>query len=107
MPSSAVPDALVLIYHDFRNGRVDEARKRYGQILPLLNLEMSVQMAVSKEVLRRRGIFSAVTMRDPEFVDLDRGDISELDAMWPGLERAFNPALGRSGLANVRRGCAT
>lgn len=93
MPSAAIPDALVLVWRDFKAGRRAEARARYDKILPLMNLEMSVLMAVSKEVLRRRGVFSTVAMRDPEFLDLDRGDMAEIDAMWPALEAAFAPGV--------------
>jgi hypothetical protein len=50
---------------------------------------MSVQMALSKEVLRRRGVFTTTTMRDPQFPRLDHGDRAELDALWPGLRTLF------------------
>jgi 4-hydroxy-tetrahydrodipicolinate synthase len=89
MPSAAVPDVLAAIFEDHANGRTAEARARYDRILPLLNLEMQVLMAVSKEVLRRRGVFSAVGMRDPEFGALDAGDLAELDAIWPSVAAAF------------------
>lgn len=42
-------------------------------------------MAVSKEILRRRGVFATTTMRDPEFPPLDAGDLAELDAVWTEL----------------------
>ena len=50
---------------------------------------MSIMMAVSKEVLRRRGIFTNTLMRDPEFPAIDAGDIAELDALWPQLCAEF------------------
>lgn len=89
MPSAAVPDVLAAIFEDHANGSSAEARARYDRVLPLLNLEMQVLMAVSKEVLRRRGVFSAVGMRDPEFGALDAGDLAELDAIWPSVAAAF------------------
>lgn len=92
MPSAAVPDILVSVMQAFTAGRLAEARAVYGSVLPLLNLEMSVQMAISKEVLRRRNVFSTVRMRDPEFPGLDAGDLAELDAIWPNLERLFADA---------------
>ena len=46
-------------------------------------------MAVSKEVLRRRGVLGSARMRDPEFPALDAGDHAELDALWPRVERLF------------------
>ena len=60
-----------------------------ASVLPLLTLEMSALMAVSKEVLRRRGVFSTTTMRDPEFYPLDAGDLAELDALWPQVSALF------------------
>jgi dihydrodipicolinate synthase/N-acetylneuraminate lyase len=89
MPSAAIPDVLVAIFEDHTRGRGAEARMRYDRILPLLNLEMSVLMAVSKDVLRRRGIFSQVALRDPEFPALDAGDSAEIDAIWPGVASDF------------------
>jgi 4-hydroxy-tetrahydrodipicolinate synthase len=89
MPSAAVPDVLVTVMQAFESGRAVAARETYNRVLPLLNLEMSVQMAISKEVLRRRNVFSVVKMRDPEFVELDAGDLKELDAIWPSLEALF------------------
>ena len=46
-------------------------------------------MAVSKEVLRRRGVFTSTIMRDPEFAPLDAGDRAELDAIWPDISPLF------------------
>ena len=92
MPSAAVPDVLVAIMEAFAARRLADARKVYNCVLPLLNLEMSVQMVISKEVLRRRGVFSGSRMRDPEFPGIDAGDLKELDAIWPSLEQHFAAA---------------
>lgn len=100
MPSAAVPDVLVAVVRDFAAGRVEAARTRYNRILPLLILEMQVQMAVSKEVLRRRKVFTHGGMRDPEFPPLDAGDLTELDAIWAASEGVFTvrepPQAGNS-----------
>jgi 4-hydroxy-tetrahydrodipicolinate synthase len=85
MPSAAFPDVLVAIYKAFTSGDHEGARVLYHRLLPALNLEMSVQMALSKEVLRRRGVFTTTKMRDPQFPRLDHGDQAELDVLWPGL----------------------
>lgn len=89
MPSAAVPDVLVAIHQCHRRGDVAAARRLHQAILPLLTLETSVQMSISKEVLRRRGIFTSIAMRDPEFPDPDPGDLAELDAIWPGIVPLF------------------
>jgi 4-hydroxy-tetrahydrodipicolinate synthase len=83
MPSAAVCDVLVTILDAWQAGDTARARAIHQQILPLLVLEMSAWMAVSKEVLRRRGVFTSTLMRDPEFLPLDAGDLVEIDALWP------------------------
>lgn len=83
MPSAGVCDVLVTIFNAWQEGDTTRARAVHQQILPLLTLEMSAWMAVSKEVLRRRGVFTSTLMRDPEFLPLDRGDLAEIDALWP------------------------
>jgi dihydrodipicolinate synthase/N-acetylneuraminate lyase len=90
MPSAAVPDLLVAVYHAYVAGDTARARALHATALPLLTLEMSVLMAVSKEVLRRRGVFATTTMRDPEFPALDAGDLAELDAIWPEIAAHFS-----------------
>jgi 4-hydroxy-tetrahydrodipicolinate synthase len=89
MPSAAIPDVLVAIYDAHAGSDKERARSLHAQVLPLLSLEMSVQMAVSKEVLRRRGVLATTLMRDPEFPPLDAGDLAELDAIWPAIAAMF------------------
>jgi 4-hydroxy-tetrahydrodipicolinate synthase len=90
MPSAAIPDVLVDIYRAYVDGDVARARAVHQQVLPLLTMEMSVLMAVSKEVLVRRGVFTGTGMRDPEFPVLDGNDLAELDALWPGVAPLFS-----------------
>lgn len=85
MPSAAVCDVLVTIFDAWQAGETARARSIHQEILPLLTLEMSAWMAVSKEVLRRRGVFTSTQMRDPEFLPLDAGDLAEIDALWPQI----------------------
>lgn len=85
MPSAAVCDVLVTIFDAWQAGDRARARAIHQQILPLLVLEMSAWMAVSKEVLVRRGVFTNALMRDPEFLPLDAGDLAEIDALWPTI----------------------
>jgi dihydrodipicolinate synthase/N-acetylneuraminate lyase len=89
MPSAAVCDVLVTVFNAWSAGDAARARAIHSQLLPLLSLEMSALMAVSKEVLRRRGVFATTTMRDPEFYPLDAGDLAELDALWPQVSALF------------------
>jgi 4-hydroxy-tetrahydrodipicolinate synthase len=89
MPSAAVCDVLVTVFAAWQAGDTTLARTIHTRLLPLLTLEMSVLMAVSKEILRRRGVFTTTTMRDPEFGALDTGDLAELDALWPLVSPLF------------------
>jgi dihydrodipicolinate synthase/N-acetylneuraminate lyase len=89
MPSAGVVDILVAAYNAFVAGDIAKGRAIHRQVLPLLSLEMSVMMAVSKEALRRRGVFTTTLMRDPEFPSLDAGDLAELDAIWPDISPMF------------------
>ena len=96
MPSAAVTDVLVAVYETFIRGDRNGARDLYDRVLPLLNVEMSRLMAASKEILRRRGVFtSAVVMRDPEFPELDAGDIAEIDAIWQRLGSTLSTLQGK------------
>jgi dihydrodipicolinate synthase/N-acetylneuraminate lyase len=90
MPSAAIPDVLVNIYRAYVDGDIARARAVHQQVLPLLTMEMSVLMAVSKEVLVRRGVFAGSDMRDPEFPALDSNDLAELDAHWPDVSPLFS-----------------
>jgi dihydrodipicolinate synthase/N-acetylneuraminate lyase len=90
MPSAAVPDVLVDVYRAYVRGDIERSRAVHQQVLPLLSLEMSVLMAVSKEVLVRRGVFATNGMRDPEFPALDANDLAELDALWPDVSPLFS-----------------
>lgn len=89
MPSAGTCDVLVAIFEAWQAGDIARARAIHGAIVPLLSLEMSVWMAVSKEALRRRGIFPNTLMRDPEFSPLDAGDMDEIDALWPQVSAHF------------------
>jgi dihydrodipicolinate synthase/N-acetylneuraminate lyase len=89
MPSAGLCDVLAAIFNAWEVGDIERARAIHGAIVPLLSLEMSVWMAVSKEVLRRRGIFPNTLMRDPEFSPLDAGDMAEIDALWPQVSALF------------------
>ena len=90
MPSAAVPDVLVAVYRAYASGDIARARAVHQQVLPLLSLEMSVLMAVSKEVLVRRGVIAGSGMRDPEFPALDANDRTELDSLWPDISSLYS-----------------
>jgi len=93
MPSAALPEFLVDIYEEFMIGNIDAARALYTNVLPLLNMEMSLLMGFSKAVLMRHGVFSTTRLRDPEFTVLDRKDLEEMNAIFSFLHRKVDEGM--------------
>jgi dihydrodipicolinate synthase/N-acetylneuraminate lyase len=87
MPSAAMPKYIVKIYNEYLLGNIDTARSLYRDILPLLNMEMSLLMGVSKAILLRNKVFTTTNLRDPEFTVLDNKDLEEIDAIFAYLEK--------------------
>jgi 4-hydroxy-tetrahydrodipicolinate synthase len=88
MPACQATDVHVAIWELLEQGDETEARKRFNQLLPLINFERMHGVAVYKEVLYRRGIFKTRLSRAPgrELDDLDR---AELDAIMADVEPLF------------------
>ena len=80
MPACEMTDLHVRQYALHRAGDPDGVRSLYNRMLPLLNFQAVFRMAMTKEVLRRRGIVSATHVRaaGPRF---DAGDLAELAAL--------------------------
>ena len=64
------------------------ARDLFNQILPLINLERLLGVAIYKEVMRRRGVIATNAVRGP-IGQLDRYDIAALDAILERVEPLF------------------
>lgn len=93
MPSAAMPEFLVDIYEEFILGNVDAARALYTNVLPLLNMEMSLLMGFSKAILLRHGVFTTTRLRDPEFTVLDHKDLAEMDAIFSLLDKKVDERM--------------
>jgi hypothetical protein len=52
-------------------------------------LELEVSYVVQKEILRRRGIFRTVRMRNTSKFAMDAGDLRELDEIFDVLRPYF------------------
>ena len=80
MPACELVDLHVRQFALHRAGDRDGVRYLYNRILPLLNFQAVFRMAMTKEVLRRRGVIAATHVRaaGPRF---DAGDLVELDAL--------------------------
>ena len=61
-----------------------QVRRLFNRMLPLLNFQAVFRMAMTKEVLKRRGVIRATHVRaaGPK---MDAGDLRELDAILDGL----------------------
>ncbi len=89
MPCCHTTDVLVRIWDKLEAGDETEARDLFNQILPLINFERLLSMAVYKEVMYRRGVITTPVIRMPGGV-LDRQDLVELNAILAGVEPLFS-----------------
>ncbi|MEP7328040.1 MAG: dihydrodipicolinate synthase family protein [Betaproteobacteria bacterium] len=80
MPACELIDLHVRQFAMHRAGDADGVRYLFNRMLPLLNFQAVFRMAMTKEVLRRRGVISATHVRaaGPRF---DAGDLLELDSL--------------------------
>jgi len=80
MPASELADIHAALVAAFQAGDTAKARALYSASLPLLVFQATFRMAMTKEVLRRRGVIKNIFVRGkgPKF---DAGDRAELDAL--------------------------
>jgi 4-hydroxy-tetrahydrodipicolinate synthase len=84
MPACELCDLHVAQFAAHRAGDAVAVRRWFNRMLPLLNFQAVFRMAVTKEVLRRRGVIMATHVRAAGPV-LDEFDLRELDAILTGL----------------------
>jgi len=86
MPAAAWADLHVLIYENFLNGSMDEARALHGVLAQnILPYEM-LGRGYAKEILRLRGIFQTRGTRAPGLDKLDAFDIQEAKELYGNLQ---------------------
>lgn len=88
MPACQAADVQAAIWAKLEAGDQKGARKIFNQLLPLINYERLHGVAVYKEVLYRRGIFSTTASRAPGKM-LDEADRAELDVILADVETLF------------------
>lgn len=88
MPASQATDVQVDMWDKLEAGDWEGARRIYNRIMPLINFERMHGIAVYKETLYRRGIFTTRVSRAPG-KQLDDLDLAELDAIWTDVEPLF------------------
>jgi 4-hydroxy-tetrahydrodipicolinate synthase len=84
MPACELSDLHVALFRAHRAGDALGARRLFDRMLPLLNFQAVFRMAMTKEVLRRRGIIVATHVRAAGPA-LDAFDLRELDALMAGI----------------------
>ncbi len=89
MPGAESVDVHVQIWDAYQAGDKRRARDLYNQLLPLLNLCLSLGIPLCKEVLVRRGVFSSAKMLTPGAQTLDGADHRELDIIMDDLRPLF------------------
>jgi 4-hydroxy-tetrahydrodipicolinate synthase len=80
MPACELVDLHIRQFARHRAGDAAGVRYLFNRMLPLLNFQAVFRMAMTKEVLRRRGVITATHVRAAGPV-LDAGDQRELDAL--------------------------
>jgi len=80
MPACELADLFVAQFAAHRKGDAAEVRRLFNRMLPLLNFQAVFRMAMTKEVLMRRGVIVSTHVRAAGPV-LDAGDQRELDAL--------------------------
>ena len=85
MPACELTDLHVRQFAAHRAGDAAEVRRLFTRMLPLLNFQAVFRMAMTKEVLRRRGVITSTHVRAAG-PTLDAGDLRELDALLDELQ---------------------
>ena len=80
MPACELADLHVAQFRAHRAGDEAKVRRLYERMLPLLNFQAVFRMAMTKEVLRRRGVIRSTHVRATG-PTLDDGDMRELDQL--------------------------
>jgi len=77
MPACEIADVHVALWNAIEARDEKLSRKIFQRLLPLIDLEGSYGIAMMKEVLKMRGVTSAVNFRQPGFRRLDQHALSE------------------------------
>ncbi|MBT3342777.1 MAG: dihydrodipicolinate synthase family protein [Gemmatimonadetes bacterium] len=93
MPGGHLTDVLVDVWRQLQEGEESAARRIHHQLLPLMTLERLYGVAIYKQILQRRGIFTTARRRAPGGV-LDAFDLYELDAALACVEPLYRIGKG-------------
>lgn len=80
MPAVEITDLHAALFRAFTDGNIERARELYIRSLPILLVQMIYRMALTKEVLVRRGVFTSAAVRAP-LPAFDAQGHAEIDMM--------------------------
>jgi 4-hydroxy-tetrahydrodipicolinate synthase len=89
MAGAGLADIQAEIWDLFHAGKKKEARELFAKFLPAAVLERRTTYVLQKEILRRRGIFRTVVMRNTRRFTMDAIDLQELDRIMEDLRPHF------------------
>ncbi|MCC6538401.1 MAG: dihydrodipicolinate synthase family protein, partial [Bryobacterales bacterium] len=89
MAGAGLADIQAEIWDLFHAGRKTDAESLFMKFLLAAVLERRVSYVLQKEILRRRGIFKTVTMRNTRRFTMDAADLKELDRIMELLKPHF------------------
>ena len=90
MPGAGFADVQAQIWDWYQAGKKKEARDLFGKMLMMAVLELQTGYVLQKEILRRRGVFKTMVMRDTtRGLYMDEGDQRELDEIFEVLRPYF------------------
>ena len=89
MPGAGFADIQAEIWEWYQAGDHAKARDLFGKMLMMAVLEQHTGYVVQKEILRRRGVFQTVVMRNTRKFSMDAGDLHELDEIFEVLKPYF------------------
>ena len=89
MPGAGFADIQAEIWEWYQAGEHAKARDLFAKMLMMAVLEMHTGYVVQKEILRRRGVFKTVIMRNTRKFSMDAGDLHELDEIFEVLRPYF------------------
>jgi len=82
MAGAGFADIQVQIWELYQKGSLKEARDLFSKFLMMAVLERQTTFVLMKEILRRRGVFKTVVMRNTRKFAMDPGDLRELDEIY-------------------------
>lgn len=89
MAGAGFADIQAEIWDLFHAGRKQEAETLFLKFLRSAVLERRTTYVLQKEILRRRGVFRTVVMRNTRKFTMDEGDMKELDRIMELLKPHF------------------